>query len=84
VPVALPKVNEFKIKGEKEIWYAEIVDIKAMFEAYGSGKTPVPELDSKKKDQLCTLLGLNSLAKGLKGNLSAVIAGVEGRKKYSK
>jgi len=84
VPIAFPKIEVPKVKGERVIWYAEIVDLKKMFAAYGSGKTPIPELDAKQKAQLVAVLGLNGIATGLKSNLSIMLDGVEGRKRYSK
>jgi len=79
-PVA-PVADVPKMKGARETWYAVITDPKALFNAWGSGAVPMPQLDEKQLEDLIRVMRLNDLAKAAKGNLSTILPGVESKMK---
>lgn len=77
--VIVPEEAVQERKGRRDNYYAEIVDIKVLFKHLGDENTQIKEFVEKDLEQLCSVLGLNQMARQLKGNMN--VPGVKVRKK---
>jgi len=83
VPEQVAPIEVMQRKGETTRWSAKIIDFKALCQAWGEGKAPMPDLSEDQLKAICTATGLNKIATGLKANMISVYPGVEGVSKIS-